>query len=48
MQIDANKVIDKLLLKIMQLEKENVILSVQIDELIGLNNKMNKIEEANK
>jgi hypothetical protein len=43
---DSNKVIDKLLFKIAQLEKNNAILTVQLEELLEIKNKMDTIERG--
>jgi len=43
---DANKVINKLLIRISELEKNNAILSVKLEECLEVTNELNKIEES--
>lgn len=43
-QVNGDKVIDILIQKIALLERQNAILQVQLEELVELNNEMNKIE----
>lgn len=44
---DSSRVIDKLLNRIAQLEKTNAILTVQLEGLLELQNKMDIIEKEN-
>lgn len=44
---DSNRVISKLLNRIAQLEKDKAILTVQLEDLLEFQNKMESIERGN-